>query len=328
MHGAVAQAQSAADRESARQFLDRGDAQAEKGDLEGALASYQAAHELMHVPTTGLEVARTLVKVGKLVEARDVALEVVRMPATARESRPFSVARAEAENLARDLATQIPSLKLELTPEAAASEGTTLEIDERSVPLSAVELGYALNPGAHRVQIAAEGYQTAARNVTLGPGETQTLRVELVPAPKPKARPRVRKPSPARGPIVRTSPPPVAPVAPVEESTTWPQWVGFTLGGAGIAAGTVAGVLSLNRTRAAKEHCSGHQCTAEARNDLDMAVKLANVSNAGFAVAVLGVGIGVTGLLLSGGAPKSTDTSVNVSAAPGMAMLRVQGALW
>src|SRR5215216_121208 len=70
-HSTVAWAESAEDRESARQFLDRGDEQVEKGELEGALASYQAAHELMHVPTTGLEVARLLVKLGKMVEARD-----------------------------------------------------------------------------------------------------------------------------------------------------------------------------------------------------------------------------------------------------------------
>ena len=278
----------------------------------------------MHVPTTGLEVARTLVKLGKVVEARDVALEVMRMPVGPKESRPFKVARAAAESLARDLAPQIPSLKLELSPEAAAA---SLEIDQRSVPLSALGLGYALDPGTHRIQITAEGYQPVVRSVTLRTGETQTLRVELVPAPKPKAQPTPRKVSPSVAPPAsKVSPPP--PPAPVEETTTWPQWVGFTLAGAGVVTGTVAGVLSLNRTRAAKEHCNGNVCESGARNDLDTAMKLANVSNIGFAVAVLGTGIGVTGLLLSSGTPKSTDTSVNVSAAPGVAMLRVQGSLW
>ena len=114
----VAWAENAEDRESARQLLDRGDEQEEKGELEGALASYRAAHELMHVPTTGFEVARISAKLGKLVEARDVALEVIRMPTMARESKPFKVARAAAESLARELAPQIPSLRLELTPEA------------------------------------------------------------------------------------------------------------------------------------------------------------------------------------------------------------------
>jgi len=270
----VTWAQNAEDRESARQLLDRGDQQEEKGDLEGALASYRAAHELMHVPTTGVEVARISAKLGKLVEARDVALEVIRMPTMARESKPFKVARAAAQSLARQLATQIPSLRLELEPEAAANQ-TSLEIDQRSVPLAALSLGYALNPGAHHVQITAAGYLMAVHDITLRPSETQTLRIELVPAPKPKGTVRMGLPAEASQPP-RTTPPPVAPA---EHSSTWPQWVGFSLGGAGLVVGTVAGVLSLNRTHEAKAYCTGNRCTPEAQHDRDVAVKLANVSN-------------------------------------------------
>jgi len=319
----VAWAENAEDRESARQLLDRGDEQEEKGELEGALASYRAAHELMHVPTTGLEVARISAKLGKLVEARDVALEVIRMPTTARESKPFKVARAAAESLARELASQIPSLRLELAPEAAANQ-TSLEIDQRSVPLSALGLGYALNPGAHRVQVAASGYLTVVRDISLRPGETQTLRIELVPAPKAKAT--VRRPVPPEASQAqRTS---TSPAAPAEHSSTWPQWFGFSLGGAGLVVGTVAGVLSLKRTRAAKDYCTGNQCTSEAQHDRDVAVKLANVSNAGFGVAVLGTGIGLMSFLLSGSTPQNRGTTLRMTAAPGVAMLRLQGPLW
>ena len=319
----VAWAENAEDRESARQLLDRGDEQEEKGELEGALASYRAAHELMHVPTTGLEVARISAKLGKLVEARDVALEVIRMPTTARESKPFKVARAAAESLARELASQIPSLRLELAPEAAANQ-TSLEIDQRSVPLSALGLGYALNPGAHRVQVAASGYLTVVRDISLRPGETQTLRIELVPAPKAKATAR-RPVPPEASQAQRTSP---LPVAPAEHSSTWPQWFGFSLGGAGLVVGTVAGVLSLKRTRAAKDYCTGNQCTSEAQHDRDVAVKLANVSNAGFGVAVLGTGIGLMSFLLSGSTPQYRGTTLRMTAAPGVAMVRLQGPLW
>jgi hypothetical protein len=309
----VAWAQNAQDRESARQLLDRGDAQLEQGDLEGALASYRAAHELMHVPTTGLEVARISAKLGKLVEARDVALEVIRMPAAAREAKPFKVARAAAEDLARELATQIPTLRLELTPEAAADQAS-LEIDERSVPPAALGLGYALNPGRHRVQIAATGYRPVAQDITLRPGETKTLRVKLVLAPKAKVQP--------------PPPPEASPAPPPERSSTWPQWVGFSLGGAGLVAGTVAGILSLNRTRAAKEHCTGNLCTPEAEHDLNAAMTMANISNAGFGVAVLGASIGLTSYLLSGNTPQSTGTTLHFAAGPGVATVRLQGTLW
>jgi len=317
----VAWAQNAQDRESARQLLDRGDEQVERDDLEGALASYRAAHELMHVPTTGLEVARISAKLGKLVEARDVALEVIRMPAAAREAKPFKLARAAAEDLARELATQIPTLRLELTPEAAADQAS-LEIDERSVPPAALGLGYALNPGRHRVQIAATGYRPVAQDITLRPGETKTLRVKLVPAPKPKVQ---RPPPPEASPAPKTSP---SPAPPPERSSTWPQWVGFSLGGAGLVAGTVAGILSLNHTRAAKEHCTGNLCTPEAEHDLNAAMTMANISNAGFGVAVLGASIGLTSYLLSGNTPQSTGTTLHFAAGPGVATVRLQGTLW
>jgi len=309
----VAWAQNAQDRESARQLLDRGDAQLEQGDLEGALASYRAAHELMHVPTTGLEVARISAKLGKLVEARDVALEVIRMPAAAREAKPFKVARAAAEDLARELATQIPTLRLELTPEAAADQAS-LEIDERSVPSAALGLGYALNPGRHRVQIAATGYRPVAQDITLRPGETKTLRVKLVLAPKAKVQP--------------PPPPEASPAPPPERSSTWPQWVGFSLGGAGLVAGTVAGILSLNHTRAAKEHCTGNLCTPEAEHDLNAAMTMSTISNAGFGVAVLGASIGLTSYLLSGNTAQSTATTLHFAAGPGVATVRLQGTLW
>ena len=309
----VAWAQNAQDRESARQLLDRGDEQVERDDLEGALASYRAAHELMHVPTTCLEVARISAKLGKLVEARDVALEVIRMPAAAREAKPFKVARAAAEDLARELATQIPTLRLELTPEAAADQAS-LEIDERSVPPAALGLGYALNPGRHRVQIAATGYRPVAQDITLRPGETKTLRVKLVLAPTAKVQP--------------PPPPEASPAPPPERSSTWPQWVGFSLGGAGLVAGTVAGILSLNRTRAAKEHCTGNLCTPEAEHDLNAAMTMANISNAGFGVAVLGASIGLTSYLLSGNTAQSTATTLHFAAGPGVATVRLQGTLW
>ena len=43
----------------------------------------------MHVPTTGYEVAHQEAALGMLVEARDMALRVTRLPAEAHEPAPF-----------------------------------------------------------------------------------------------------------------------------------------------------------------------------------------------------------------------------------------------
>src|SRR5271157_3775010 len=54
--GASAQV-SAADRETARSMMQEGRDLRDKGDLKGALQRFKAADDIMHVPTTSLEVA-------------------------------------------------------------------------------------------------------------------------------------------------------------------------------------------------------------------------------------------------------------------------------
>src|SRR5262249_49902102 len=63
-NAAFAQQPSASDRETARALMAEGRERRDAGDLAAALKSFQTADSIMHVPTTGLEVARTLDKMG------------------------------------------------------------------------------------------------------------------------------------------------------------------------------------------------------------------------------------------------------------------------
>src|SRR5206468_3380628 len=62
-------AATAADRETARALVQEGKLRKEKNDLPGALQSFKGADAIMHVPTTGMLVARTQVDMGLLVDA-------------------------------------------------------------------------------------------------------------------------------------------------------------------------------------------------------------------------------------------------------------------
>ena len=53
----------------------------------------------MHVPTTGLAVARTQAALGLLVEARDTALGVTRIPVIPKEPPVIGEGRKQADNL-------------------------------------------------------------------------------------------------------------------------------------------------------------------------------------------------------------------------------------
>src|SRR5438874_1930474 len=70
---------SAADLESARELYKEAKALRDKGDLRGALEKFKQAHAYGQTPVTGLELGRTHMQLGELVEAREVFLSVARM---------------------------------------------------------------------------------------------------------------------------------------------------------------------------------------------------------------------------------------------------------
>src|SRR5688500_3409778 len=101
-----------AEKKKARVLMEEGDDFSSKRDYAHALEKYQAADALMGVPTTGIEVARTLASLGKLVEARDIALKITRSPVLPKEPDVFAKARQNAQTLADQLATRIPSIEV------------------------------------------------------------------------------------------------------------------------------------------------------------------------------------------------------------------------
>src|SRR5262245_59359639 len=115
-YGATAHAQpTAAERDSARNLMEQGDTKRDKGDLQGALKAFEAADAIMRVPTTGLEVARVQVELGKLVEARETLGRLLRIPIRPNEPAPFLGARRAAEQLANELSARIPTMTVAVT---------------------------------------------------------------------------------------------------------------------------------------------------------------------------------------------------------------------
>lgn len=288
--------------EMARNLMDEGDAKLERGDARGALLSYRAAHTLMNVPTTGIEVARMEAKLGKLVEARKVALEVVRLPVKPREPKPFVDARSEAQLLADALETRIPRLIIVMQGVAASAQ-VEIKIDGRTVSNDDVRDPIAVDPGKHEVSVAAAGSEPEIEVVTVAETEKRTITFG-------DGTSSAVSDKPAR----RTSP---------------LVYVGFGLGGLGLVAGAVTGALSLSRASDVETLCPGGVCATQGALDKatptnESAFALANVSNVAFAVGVIGVGLGVTGLLLSGRETKTPEntSTLRVFVGPNGALLR------
>jgi hypothetical protein len=297
---------SAADKETARGLMSEGRASRERGDLKAALKAFSAADALMHVPTTGLEVAKTQVALGLLVEARDTALRISRLPEKASEPAPFKQAREVASTLNDELEGRIPSLTVTVknVPEGATASVT---IDEASVPTEALGSPRKLNPG-HHVIVAKAGSVDAKQEVDLAEKDRKELAVEL-PAPAAPAASSTSGDSNAR-----TEQP--------TESTGKSgfskalMFGGFGIAGAGVLAGAITGVLSMSKTNSIKSSsgCAGGVCGPTEYDDISSARSLATISTASFVAAGAGAVLGVVGLLT--GNSSATPSSTTPEKAP------------
>jgi hypothetical protein len=272
---------SVIDKDTARTLVQQGDERAKRGDVKGALEAYKHADEIMGVPTTGIEVGRSYVKLGRLVEAKAAFQRVTRHPPRRGEPAPFTGARKAALRLIRQLRPRIPRLTLTI-------EGEGLELEEKRAEV-AVLIGGALvaewqsaievNPGRHEVVVAIPGYETVTKSIELAERASESLYFFL-----------------AREVVGKSAPPP-------ESSSASAPWVASYIGLAGTvlfgAAGTVTGVLSLSDASAVSEQCVGNACPPRVDEQLKRSRTLAHVSTTMFVLTGLAAASGMVGLALA-----------------------------
>jgi hypothetical protein len=292
-------APTASQKETARRLMDEGKERSRTGDKERSLEAYQKAHDLVRVPTTGLFVVKAHLALGHLIEARDVALEVARMPHERGEPAIFEKARKEAQELEASLKPRIPTVRI------VVKGGPAAHVSVDDVDVAPLLLGepVAMNPGKHA--IVAKNADNIDRRADVDLAERDAKEVELtLPAPHPV--------------LLATVPPPpkASPDGPREGERTPAANVlvfgGFGLALAGLAVGGVTGALTLAEAGTVKSQCARGICDPAAKDDLASASSLATISTVGFAVAGAGAVCGVVGLLL----PRTKKESALQSSAP------------
>jgi hypothetical protein len=290
-------APNAAERETARRLMDEGRERSRVGDKERAVEAFQKAHDIMKVPTTGVALAKAQLAIGHLVEARDVALEVVRMPRENGEHAIFEKARKEAKEFELSIKARIPTVRIIVK----GGPATRVSVDGGEVPSLLLGEPVAMNPGKH--SIIARNADTIERRAEVELAERDAKEVELtLPVPSPAvvvapvpAQPRGSRETEDRG---RTT---VANVL---------VFGGFGLAVVGLGVGGVTGALTLSKAGDVKTQCANGICDPAAKSDLDSASSLATISTIGFAVAGAGALCGVVGLLLPRTPVDSTQTAL------------------
>jgi hypothetical protein len=289
---AVAQA-TTAERETARSLMDEGDSFRVAGDLHRALERYLAADAIMHVPTTGLEVARVQAQLNHLVDATTTAIEVANSAPGPNEPPLFTQSRTAAQAMVEALRPRVPSLTLKVEPIGVIYE---LRIDSALVPEGAHGLPYKLDPGEHVVLLQAPGYRPISERLTLLESQRIERRIRLVSTKPP---PRLESSQPAAAKPRDTNIAVRYQQAELDADTAGRTrgYVALGTGGAVLVAGIVTGIVAVGLSEDAKEECSGQRCPPTAEPAIDRANTLANVSNVMLPLGAIGVAYGLFELL-------------------------------
>jgi hypothetical protein len=312
---------SAADKETARSLLNEGDRKRDAKDLRGALGAYQAADAIMGVPTTAIEVARTEERLGMLVEARDTALRIQRIPVAPNEPRAFQQARAAADRLAADLSLRVPSIRVIVR--GAPAEAVTLEFDDAVVPKAAAGMPRKVNPGKHVVVAGADGFERATAELAIEERENRDVVLSLAPAKEGSSSARKAPPAPRdeRGAATVAMPPldtgdrePVSRTSPL-------VYVGGAVGVAGLLAGTITGIAELVQTSNARTECRARGNIDACSAQLDTAHRLATISNVSFGIGALGAATAIFAIVRQPKASRSAAVNLQLVVQPGAASI-------
>lgn len=267
--GTALAAPSAADRARANALMDQADELAQKDRHEEALARYREAHAIMGVPSTGIEVARTLEKLGRLAEAWQMAREVAAIPAAKSEPKPFAEARAEAGALERTLEARLPRLVIAIRGVPEGSEAS-VRLDGKPLTASALAAPLRLDPGRHEI-VAAFGEGVRTERLELAEGERRTVTLSF-------ARPRSG----------RTDPPPER----ARETSPTLGWIIGGIGVAGLATAGVTGAMIISRDGQIEDNCPDKRCNSEGDELVRGSRTLLTINAVAFGVGVIATGVG------------------------------------
>lgn len=256
------------------------------GDFETALSLFRKAYELYPAPTVVLYEARTLEKMGLLIEAVDAYARTTRTEVPEGAPAQFAEAIATARSEGDALRSRIPVLVVEVR--GVSSTDPRLGVSLNGRPLSVDQLARALsvNPGTYRVAGSMGGERNTTTEVTLVPGQTRRVVLNMTPEPSDPlaAEAALAVPAGVESPsAARRGPPALA-------------YIAGGVGVIGIGAGVVTGILANNKYDEAERHCGEDQRCPVGSPGLDAADAFRTwrlASSVSYGVGAAGIAAGV-----------------------------------
>ena len=279
--GSSAFAQDAA---AAGALFDKGVADMQAGHFDTACPAIEESQQLDPHPGTLFTAAECQAKWGKLATAvahyQDYVGVVSRLSADQQTRHHARVVTATAQ--ITKLKPSVPQLTLVLP--ANAPTGTTVSRDGVQLQGAALGLALPVDPGEHVILTRAPGGEDTSVSVSIAAGQSKRVELEVkavvaapVAAPATPSEPAASPPSSAAEP---------------QRSSKTPAYVIGGIGIAGIAVGSVAGILVFSKKSTVSSQCQDHTCD-------DAGVSAANSGKTLALVSDIGFGVGIAGLATS-----------------------------
>ncbi len=243
-------AQSDADRATARQLGQDGEAALAAKDYKKAEDDFRRADSLIHAPTLLLGLARALAGEGKFLEAQEAYQRIIREGVSPGAPDVFKKALDAAKAEVSDVAPKIGGVTITVKA-AGGGDVPNVKVTIDDAPVSAAALGVkrAANPGTHVVNASADGFKPATLNVTVPVGGSADAPLTLekdLSAPTPVSTPAQPAASDANANPAQTANA-EQPAASSSGGHSVLPWVAFGVGGVGLALGAVTGVMAMGK---------------------------------------------------------------------------------
>lgn len=319
--GGSARAQSDSARAAARVAAEAGDAAFKAGRYQEAADYFERAESMMHAPTLLLFAARSHMKLGHYVKAREAYIRVVREQMGPNSPPAFRAAQESARAELPDAEKKIGRATIKV--EGPSRVPLQVAIDGVAAPSEIVGLPAPMDPGRHTVQVSAEGWESGSADFSVEELKTSEVVVRLK-----KSATAAVPPDPGGG---GTTPPDPGGVPPGEDTGT-PRgvnqgmrigsYVAFGVGAVGVGLGTFFLMQKGSKTDDADSKFDKYNCGTSPRPSscvgapydevqglYDDAETSATLSLVSFAAGGAALVTGVTLFVLSGSSGPSTTSA-------------------
>lgn len=286
-------AQDAEIRTAARDLATQGAQAFDAGDYAQASDFFRRAHELVPAPTIALLRARSLAKLGQLLEAIDIYEQTARFKLADDAPEAYAQAVETARNEMEDVRHRLPRLKLMLIG-VGSNDHPQVSMDDKPTPDALLGVERPINPGQHRIEARVAGQLRATRELAIVEGQSYQIELDVRAVEPP--------------PIVAEK----ALSAPVPEAHPWRKTGGFValgVGALGLGLGTYTGIVALNHKSDLDAVCKPN-CPPSSADEIDAFRSNRTISYVSFGVGIAASATGIA--LLTLGKPTEEHVAIRV----------------